>query len=561
MKQNKNFNAVFYAALCFNVLMLLFFVVFILNVKYVFSENLCSYLFNPNFLDFVEKVTGYLAGFFPFALPHDFLQESNRRVFNNMIASFQYFDVLIGCIFLNIVNCFFIEKFCKNKNYKIVSTILVLTVVPFIVYNIFIFHLTYEYFLLFLSGYMLAYFLNNNINIKKLKYVLLVPFVNIFFFTSHVLRYISGTKNKAYGIIRFYSPFVMMSVLVSVFIFTQIKPLDNSPYISNKCIVKGESSGIAINPNTDDVVVSLYKDIIFLKHKKKIARFTTLIQNVLFNDKKNEYYCFDSGELTFYVFDGNDLSIKKISKLPPDYDLAQIALCERISFDNETNTISLITEEGSFYLIDMTTFKVKDIKSLFFGNDSITYNPFKKEYILSFWTNSQYLISYSLRDENTENRISGIKTSYLHGYVTVSVRNKEIYLAFPQKGRIYVYDAVTYRLKRKIKSLYMVKSLHYNEKYNILIALSYNTGYMDVFSMDGGKDNLIDRQFIGYKLRTARLHPDGKTVFIASAFGIFKTSIKNTTPLTKIEIYFRQFYPGIYENFLSSDFYKFFARH
>ena len=133
-------------------------------------------------------------------------------------------------------------------------------------------------------------------------------------------------------------------------------------------------------------------------------------------------------------------------------------------------------------------------------------------------------VSYQVPESAVKERLRKIKADKYQGYLAISERNREIYIAFHQQGKIGVYDAETVKLKRKIKSNYTVKNITYDEELNILIAPSYFTGYVDIFLMDGS-DKLLVREFVGYALREGYFDSQKENLYVCSENGLYKKKI------------------------------------
>jgi hypothetical protein len=153
-------------------------------------------------------------------------------------------------------------------------------------------------------------------------------------------------------------------------------------------------------------------------------------------------------------------------------------------------------------------------------NDGIIYNKYRKNFLISFYKNSSFLQEIDI--ENC--KVNNIKADSHQGFIAISGKNKEIYVAFHQNGRIGVYDAETLVLKRKIKTNFMVKHITYDEDLNILIAPSYFTGYVDIFLMDGS-DRLLYRGFVGYELREGSFDKKKENLYVCSMKGVYRKKI------------------------------------
>lgn len=388
--------------------------------------------------------------------------------------------------------------------------------------------------ILFFITYSFFTFINYNAhnNCTKInlliKTFLLIPILNIFLFPSYVIKLIFNYNVNGFNkILIFILPFITATFCLTFLPYTNtLHALTTLAKKSNKLIMSGAFYNI--NNGNGTILTSLQTEILLIKNNRGQSIFKSNnniifdIQTILFNNKKNEYYYYEHPNYKFYILDGTDFKLKKYFLLPPISD-NEDGLCERMILDDSNQNIALIQENGGFYIINTDSFEIKYKQNLLFGNDSIIYNFCRMEFLMSFWNEYGKIPVYSLKDK----KMYYLNSHIFQGNLAISKRNKEIYLSLPQRGHVYVYDAETYKFKYKIKTLYMAKSLYFIEEKNILIVLSYNSGYIDIFLM-GNTPKLLERQFIGaYRLRDAKVAQDNKTLYITSAFGLYKTVLKN----------------------------------
>ncbi len=193
----------------------------------------------------------------------------------------------------------------------------------------------------------------------------------------------------------------------------------------------------------------------------------------------------------------------------------------RLCTNEDCSKLIVIYEYSNIgYIIDLDTYHIKYIKGFAFPRDKLIFNKYRNCFLMSFHDGNSFLQEIDIENK----KIRKIKADKYQGYLAISERNKEIYVAFHQQGRIGVYDAETMKLKRKIKTNYTVKDITYDEELNILIAPSYFTGYVDIFLMDGS-DKLLTRAFVGYELREGCFDPQKENLYICSATGLYKKQI------------------------------------
>ena len=152
--------------------------------------------------------------------------------------------------------------------------------------------------------------------------------------------------------------------------------------------------------------------------------------------------------------------------------------------------------------------------------DSLIFNIENNSYIVSFWNMyTPYFLAFPLNQKAYKK----VKAPLCQGEFVYSNRNKEIYAAYHIKGEIYVYDATTYKVKRKIKVGFSVKNLYYDEKYNILIASQYFNGNVYIFLMDG-TDKLIYKKFVGFFLEKPVLYKN--TIYFPTHYNLIEHNIE-----------------------------------
>jgi len=404
-----------------------------------------------------------------------------------------------------------------------------LSIMYIVSFNIIFYKLPILFYYLVPLMYTILLLLNNHKLYPYTKMLLLLPIISDIMLPNHIAIYI--LKNK-YTIFRSYLIFFMTTILTSgiLFFYSDFK----------KCSPNNiDTYSIAVDKKMNRVVISDLSNAINKEQKimEEIEHFENFIidngnsiqkyhitricrlQQIAFNEQKEEYYLFDGGTGIFNILDSNNFKLKRTKKIIKKTDPR---FSDRIAYDNQSNTIALIIESyNKLIIIDMNTLNIINEVKTTGGEDFILYNPFRNSYIITFWWFSmKYMLEYSL---NT-NLLSKIEMDYCQGYSALSVRNQELYIAYPQKARIYVYDAQTYQLKRKIRAHYTVKNITYDEDLNILIAPSYFTGYVDIFLMDGN-DKLIWSDWVGYMLRESRFDSKKTTLFITSQFDLYKKSI------------------------------------
>lgn len=520
-KISKFYKCLLYLSLFINTLIVSFGLFFIINIKFVIFET-----FFEKFYEFIDITCNHYFSF-------DILHDNKRNIFNYFVASLNYIDIFCYYIVFIIITGLIINLLFKKNFFKYLFSVILFSLTTYFAYLIFLFPLPYKFIILFFIIFLFFVLINYNSTIisRKInlftKILLLIPILNIILLPSYTVKLLFNYKiNKINKFLIFILPFITTTFCFTFFPYTNtLQALTTIAKKSNELIMEGTFYNI--NNDNGNILTSLQTELLLIKNNQIQSIFKSNdniifdIQTILFNNKKNEYYYYEHPNYKFYVLDGNNFNLKKEITFPIISENKN-GLCERMVFDDTEQNIAIILENGPFYILDTDSFEIKDTQNLCFGNDSIVFNPYRKEFLMTFWNRYGKIPIYSL----TNNKFQFINSYIFQGTLTLSKRNKELYLSLPQRGKIYVYDAETYKFKYKIKTLYMAKSLYYIEEKNILIVLSYNTGYIDIFLMNESH-KLLKRQFIGgYRLRDAKLAQDNKTLYITSAFGLYKTSLE-----------------------------------
>lgn len=476
--------------------------VIVLTVNVVFSINESLMSFALRFIDFSFIDAMILSKKFSFIsfISILFLIDNASLFFlniptlclliltNTLKEGKKVFYVLIGTILI----IFFLMLFLNVKNLRIIE----------------LFNLLLYPILIFFNFIVTK-------NSKLIKILSLIPIINVLLIPYHTVRF---HNNKS---IWKYINITIIIVLMDVFIICIPSYLYVSYYIGNKnALIHGNiTSPIYIDKNLIYVVEENFEEqkssiLSINEYAKyyKIKSFNIFFEHIMYNSKKREIYVYDSSNNKFCVFDKN-LILKKFVKINVN---SKYLNCGRIFYDNITNTIAFALEFDKFVMLDMDTLEVIKQIDIPYRNEGLIFNEFTKSYILTFWGPVPYILSIPVDDKVKYREIS---TPMWQGTAAISRKNKELYVSYHQRGRIYVYDAVTYKLKRKIKTQYSVRNITYDERYNILIAVGFYTGFVEIFLMDGS-DRLIYRKFIGYHLRNSLLDWNNKRLYIPSFFGL-----------------------------------------
>lgn len=344
---------------------------------------------------------------------------------------------------------------------------------------------------------------------------MVIPILNILCFPNLYVTII--TKNKKFApilkvVLMFCGIIIISNIFLSAIFSYHMKERTKIGY--NFCINNDKTFINYIDKNKSNQISIVEMDCNLRKTFRVFPnnRFFNILS---INYEKNEIYNFDNINKNFLIFDYNTLELKKKKKLP----IVGIDF-EKIDFDNESKTISLALEHGIIYIFDMNTLDIIEQMESPMELASVCYNRANKSYVFSYWLNTPYFMVYSIYEKT----IKKYSSPPFQGEIEYSNKNKELYIPYHEQGQIYVLDAETYKLKRKINVRYSVKNLYYSEQYNILVAASYYTGFIDIILMDGS-DEIIGSKFLGFLLRRPILFNDN--IYIASWGKKYKYNVKN----------------------------------
>jgi len=493
------YNFFFYASRIITLTIILFIIFCILNMKYsifeTFFENLIYVFGNP----FVGQQKSTIFKLWPLY--------SFFIIFVNWTIYLIIYVILL--IVLVSFNFYFSKKFLAHFNIIIINIVLLLIIVNFISvpFNKIPFvlaMLVISFILFYVNFYMKS-------GIKYLQGFCLIPIFGDFLIPNYSLP----KKNNVLSIvilllsinflILLFSPFQIDSINLSKKNKLQILNSDlHSLNIDNlnRIITKEKNAFVILNNVLDD------------KSIEKI-NYITQTQNIIFDEYEKNFYIYDETTGKIIVFDEN-FNVLKENKIIKE--IKDKHSSERICFDK--NNIAVLLEKQRILIINKFDLSVKHKFEVPDYNDYIIYNKFLSSFMISFWTLREYFFVYSVN----ENKWTKVDAPSMQGFFSISEQNKEIYLAFHQKGRIYVYDAETLQLKRKIKTQWSVKNIYYDETLNVLIAPGYFTGYVDIFLMDGS-DTLLCSEYIDLEIRDAKFDNTKQYLFVTSGLGLYKKKI------------------------------------
>lgn len=520
---NKAYIYLFYLSRVLFLFVLIYLIIILLLFSfssYSIIDSQFQLIFNSNF-ELIKKLIYSIIHYqnLLFILCRNFIIIANCYI---------YFFLFI---LISYISCYIISKTHIKLFYKYLFYIITFTTEYVIFFNLLFVNLKFFYILTLLLLYIIVLYINSIKSNILIKILILIPFLSEILLPEHI---INNINNKVSKLTKKYICLLSITVLFSLSFscIFYLKPNDN-----NFCIEKNSSYSIEINKKNDSTLITLdTKKALFIidkENNKKILQtnFKTNLQNFVYNEENEEYYYYQLGKLYIYKIFEDKLLCKKEKQILNDNNINLVISPfdnPRITFDNNSKTIGIVIEHvNKIYILDMKTLEIVNDKNIDHGNDFIIYNPFRNSFLISYWFNGNkkgFISELSLQD----NEIKQIPMERYQGYMCISKKNKELYIAYNQKGKIYVYDASSYKLKRKIKSKYSVKNITYDEDLNILIAPSYFYGYIDIFLIDSinNNDKLIYSINLNTILREAKLSPNKKKLFCTSPFGIYEIDIE-----------------------------------
>ena len=435
----------------------------------------------------------------------------------------QGIDLLLITLAIILILSIIIIKFV-NKEYRYLLTVgIISSTIYLVTYSIFKLPVMLALTISTPIILTIIYFLNRICPIQKV--IMLVPIIGEIFCIKSIIKYISNkTSDKILNIFLLITALILSNIICFLFPYKTNKDFENlimtnwtysiRPY-QDKLIISGDNELIIIDNDNRQTYV-------------KNNQFGDEIQDFII-DKNKIYiynYSFPNSHLphTLLILDVKTLNI--INKINMEGENASRFCC-----NYDCSKLLVIFEYNTMgYLINLNTYKIKYFKGIEKARDGLIYNKYRNCFLVSFHDENSFLQEIHkeksfLQEIDIENKkMRKIKADKYQGYLAISERNKEIYVAFHQQGRIGVYDAETMKLKRKIKSNYTVKDITYDEELNILIAPSYFTGYVDIFLMDGS-DKLLTREFVGYELREGCFDPKKENLYVCSVNGLYKKKV------------------------------------
>ena len=282
-----------------------------------------------------------------------------------------------------------------------------------------------------LSIFIIAIFINKSTKIKKI--IKHVPIISELFCIDLILNKILNKKINKQSIIFI----ILIESLIYSNILYFIVPFNNDNFTYR--IMDNQTYSIDFLKNKMILATSpitiLYDDGSLFRLNN--ATFQD-IEDIIINSYKNEIYTYDirRAKLVFLDIDNfkviDELDFKNISGINPFADA-------RICCDENMSKLLIVFEDSKVgaFLIDLNKHTVIGEKyKIASPNDGIVYNKYRNSFIITFFQQLHGFMQEIKCDNFRE--VENIVSDIFQGFICISNRNKEVYVAFHQQGRIGV---------------------------------------------------------------------------------------------------------------------------
>lgn len=374
-------------------------------------------------------------------------------------------------------------------------------------------------------------FISNTAVIQKAPWIgigalALFPFVSELILPGSIValwsRVCDRTKGAVLGRIVFVITFAVTSSLVisaiSFYGYFQYAPQPKQESLATR-ILPGDFHGLEMGTKSRRLfAMEIGTSVVYVFDFDKIdLPYRTFeietgeLEHIAINEQRNEIYHFDRDRIRLYVYDLETLIPTRQSPL-----LKAGMGSAKVAFDNRSKTIAVKQEGNYCWILDMDTLEPIAPVIETHHTDVLSFDQTSGQYLLSIDRDSESFRAIST-DGKTVRDIPAAKNQLT---ITSSAKRREVYLALPLKGQVYVYDAVTMTLKKKIETVFGVRGVACDEKHSLLITTSMFTGYVDVIDLNSGRS--IQKKFVQYYLRGVVLNSDKREAFVASIHGLYR---------------------------------------
>lgn len=350
----------------------------------------------------------------------------------------------------------------------------------------------------------------------------LIPLLYELFFVSYVIHFLKNIKqryfkNRAWDGMGYRISMILGANILAFIAVNLIHPSYDLPK-GVKQIMSGRFYSMQFDESTNRLFAcnnqenNLYIFDFDQSHDQPIIIKidTEELQDLRINKNKREFYHFDRGTNNLFIFDLDRYILKKMHH----FEFAGSGSA-RVCFDNSSHTIVVTRENDYVHIVDMDTLcPLKQIEIR--KNDHVVYDRNTNHYIITVFQGSENMYLVSPKGED----IFKIKTELNQAGIAISNKRKELYVCFPLRSKIFVYDLKDFKLKRKIPTISGAKHVACDDMNDMIIISSIWSGFVDIVNLNNEKHSKI---FVGYYLREVCLNKAKREAFISSLkSGIFK---------------------------------------
>jgi sugar lactone lactonase YvrE len=253
-------------------------------------------------------------------------------------------------------------------------------------------------------------------------------------------------------------------------------------------------------------------DLKDLSRVKEIWVDTNELQDVRFNAETGELYHFNRSTQNpvLMALDAETGLLKRRSDSSLNISGSGSA---RVAFDNASRTIVVTRENDTMWFFDRDTLLPRKRLDIADRNEYVLFDAGSRCFILSYFAKESVLRAVT-PDGGV---VREFPAQRYQGGLALSRNRKELYVAMPLRSMIYVYDTDTFHLQRKIRTVFGVRNMAYDESRAILVAASMVNGCADVIDAQTGRR--LSRTFVGYYLREVILDTARQRAFMSSPIG------------------------------------------
>lgn len=439
-------------------------------------------------------------------------------------------DALIFSVVLSAGYYFVLNALWKEERKNTWVDILFFTILNFLIFN---YTLTRQDLLsigILALIYSLIYGLNkidfHDVNKKchstLLAIPLLIPLFFELFFVSYVIHFLRNIKQRylrnriwdhmGYRISMVFGANILAFVVINLIHPSYDLPKDVKQMVGGRfySMQFDESTNRLFACNNRENVLYVFDLDQSYDQPVKIKIATEELQDLRINQEKREFYHFDRRTNNLFIFNLDSYKLKKTKHF--GFTGSGSA---RVSFDNTSHTLVITREDDYLHVVDMRTLlPLKQIEIR--KNDHAVYDSISRYYIVTVFQGSEYMYLVSPLGQD----IIKIKTEFNQAGIAISNKRKELYVCFPLRSKIFVYDLKDFKLKRKIPTISGAKHVACDDGNDMLIISSIWSGFVDIVNLNNEKHS---KKFVGYYLREVCLNKAKREAFISSLkSGIFK---------------------------------------